>query len=99
MARTTLSVRLLPKTHLPTRQSAALRNLFLSMVFITGSVLVGCGSSGDGAGVSSNGGPNGGPSGGAAPSGGASASLAWDPVAGVTGYLIHYGSESPNSPG
>jgi hypothetical protein len=33
------------------------------------------------------------------PTGSASASLAWDPVGGVLGYIIHYGTQSPGSPG
>jgi len=99
MARSTLSVRLLQRIHTTARPSAALRNLLLGIVFVMSSVLTGCSSGGDSGGVSSDGGPSGGSNGGAVPSGGASANLAWDPVAGVMGYYIHYGTQSPNSPG
>ena len=38
-------------------------------------------------------------SGSANPTGRASASLSWDPVGGVVGYIIYYGTQSPSSPG
>ena len=38
-------------------------------------------------------------SGSANPTGSASALLAWDPVGGVLGYIVHYGTQSPGVPG
>ena len=91
MARTTLPVRFQQQIHATMRPSAALRNFLLSIAFVIGSILTGCGSGGDGDGASN--------AGDGIPSGAASANLAWDPVGGVQGYYIHYGTQSPNSPG
>ena len=63
--------------------------VLLSMFLVTGSIVTACGSGGDGGNASGSG----------TPSGQASASLAWDPVTGVMGYYIHYGTQSPNNPG
>ena len=95
MAKTTLSVRLLPITPEP-----AFR-FIIALALFTGSIFSGCGS-GDGGGFSFNAPPFNAPQGGdasSAPTGPASASLAWDPVGGVMGYIVHYGSQSPGSPG
>jgi hypothetical protein len=62
----------------------------VAMLLIIGSIITNCGS-GDGDGLTTTGEPGtGGP---------ASASLSWDPVSGVLGYIIHYGPQSPGSPG
>jgi hypothetical protein len=103
MAQTTIPVRLLAGAHSTRRLAAAFKNILLSFILVSASILAGCGSSEDGGKLSINGGsgggPSGGSSGGAVPTGAASAALAWDPVAGVSGYIIHYGIQSPNSPG
>jgi hypothetical protein len=67
-----------------TRQSAAIRIVVLTMLLVTGSLITGCGSGGDGS---------------AGLTGSGSATLAWDPVGSVWGYFIHYGTQSPGSPG
>jgi Fibronectin type III domain len=86
MAQTMLPVRLVQMIRATTRQSVAFRLVVLSLLLVTGSIVTGCGSEegGDGSSV---------------PTGSASASLAWDPVAGVFGYIVHYGTQSPGSPG
>ena len=69
----------------------SLRIAVLTLGLVTGSIVIGCSSGGDGGEPSTSAGqtvPN-----------GPSASLAWDPVAGVLGYVVHYGPESPGSPG
>jgi hypothetical protein len=99
MAQTTLLVRLLRPSHRVARQSGAFTNILLSVFLLTGSMLMGCGSGGDGGDGSISSGPNGGVPSAGVPSGAATATLAWDPVGGVNGYYIHYGTESPNSPG
>lgn len=93
MPQTILSVRLaqmIPATH----QSTAFRIFMLSILLFTGSIAGGCPSGGE---VSSGARPGG--DGTAGPGESASAALAWDPVAGVSGYIIHYGTQSPGSPG
>ena len=90
MAETTLLLRLLHPTQATKRRSAALR-IVLVILVLSGSMGSGCGSGGEGQAVSTNGGS----AGDRAPSGPASSSLAWDPVAGVLGYFIHYGTQSP----
>ena len=92
MAETTLLLRLLHPTQATKRRSAALR-IVLVILVLSGSMGSGCGSGGEGQAVSTNGGS----AGDRAPSGPASSSLAWDPVAGVVGYFIHYGTQSPNA--
>jgi hypothetical protein len=89
MAETTLLVCLLRMI-----RATAFRLIVLAL--FTMSMITGCGS-GDGGGFSFDSAQNGG--GTAAPTGSASASLAWDPVGDVLGYIIHYGTQSPNSPG
>jgi hypothetical protein len=89
MAQTTLPVRLLQRSERTTRHSAAFRVVVLTLFLVAGSIVTGCGSGGDGADAGAD----------RVPSGQASASLAWDPVGGVMGYYIHYGTQSPNNPG
>jgi len=69
----------------------SLKIVVLTLGLVTGSIVIGCSSGGDGGELSSSAGQ-------AVPNG-PSASLAWDPVAGVFGYIVHYGPESPGSPG
>ena len=64
-----------------------LRCLLLAVVVLAGSFVAGCGSGDEGSSGSSLASPT------------ASKSLAWDPVSGVHGYLVYYGSESPGVPG
>ena len=64
-----------------------LRGLLLAVVVLAGSLVAGCGSGDEGSPGSSLASPT------------ASKSLAWDPVSGVHGYLVYYGSESPGVPG
>jgi hypothetical protein len=68
----------------------------LTMVLFIGSIMTGCGSGGDGEGLTTAGSAGDGSGGTGGP---ASASLTWDPVSGVLGYVIHYGTQSPGSPG
>jgi fibronectin type III domain protein len=86
---TTLLVCLLQRD----RQSAALRALVLALAILTCSMLSACGSGGGGAGGGDT------PAAGNVPAGNASASLAWDPVPDVVGYIVHYGTSTPGSPG
>ena len=76
-----------------TRRWTTLRALNLALVITTLSMLTGCGSGGDGS--------NGGNDPGSDAVGGASVSLAWDPVPdpSIIGYFVHYGLHSPNSSG
>ena len=107
MGLTTLQLRLFQTHTRNTRQPRALGTLILGLAILTFSMLTGCGSSGDPGYVSitpSSGGDgsNGSGSGGGsqtAVAGTASASLAWDPVSdsSVVGYIVHYGTQSPNS--
>ena len=88
---------------------ATLRSLcFLSLSLLALTSLPGCGAgetavadqagSGGGGSTGTGGGGSGGSSGGIAS---VTASLAWDPVpdSNVIGYIIHYGTQSPNSAG
>lgn len=77
-----------------TNRSLGFRFLGLVIILVTCSLLTACGSE-EGGGIRVNRG--GGPA--AAPTGAATATLAWDPVGEVAGYYIHYGTESPDSPG
>ena len=97
MAQTTLSVRLFQRTQAMTRRPVTLEWLGLMMILVTCSIITACGSE-EGGGLRVNRGVDetaGVPSASAF----ASATLAWDPVGGVAGYYIHYGTESPGSPG
>jgi hypothetical protein len=58
-----------------------------ALVMFTGSLLAGCGSGDEGS------------SAGSLASAATSKSLAWDPVNGVHGYVVYYGSESPGVAG
>ena len=71
------------------RQSVALRILVLALAILTCSMLSACGSGGGGEGSGGD----------TPPAGNASASLAWDPVPDVVGYIVHYGTNTPGSPG
>ena len=77
-----------------TRHPAAFRLVVLAMLLFTDTLITGCGSGGDG--LTSAGSSGGGSAGLPGP---ASATLAWDPVGGVWGYFIHYGTQSPGSTG
>ena len=98
MAKTTLSVRLVQVIQ-GMRRHSAFRLVVFSIFLITGIITAGCGSDGDGCWLQ----PSSSSCTHAASSpeeaGLASASLSWDPVVGVFGYVIHYGSQSPGSPG
>ena len=85
MAETTLLLRPLQRTRAANPRSAAFRIALLSFFLVTGSIMTGCGSGDDG--------------GDGIPTGDASASLAWDPVGGVVGYYVYYGTQSPNTSG
>ncbi len=88
-------------------KSFLFRSIALGLMVICLPFLSGCGSGGNGANdpittgnqnTPSSGGGAGGTS---APSGSATASLAWNPVAdpSVYGYYVHYGQQSPSSSG
>jgi fibronectin type III domain protein len=109
----TLQLRLFQTNTRNARRSRALETLIFGLAILTFSMLTGCSSSGDPANISiapssdgggSSGGSNGSGSGGGggsqtAVAGTASASLAWDSVSdsSVVGYIVHYGTQSPNS--
>ena len=95
MAQTTLPVRLFQGSHATTNRSLGFRFLGLVIMLVTCSVLTACGSE-EGGGIRVNRGVDGTA---AAPTGSATATLAWDPVGEVAGYYIHYGTESPGSQG
>lgn len=109
MGLTTLRLRLFHTDNRYARQSTALRTVVLGLAILTFSMLTGCSSSGDpengpsvtttqgSGGGSTTQGSSGGSSG--ATVGTASASLAWDPVSDVLGYIVHYGTNSPGSVG
>ena len=107
MGLTTLQLRLFQPNNRNTRHPRALGVLILGLGILTFSMLTGCGSSGDGGNLAITPGPGGGGSNGSGSGGGsqtavagtASASLAWDPVSdsSVVGYIVHYGTHSPNS--
>jgi hypothetical protein len=63
------------------------RGLLSALIMFTGSLFAGCGSGDEGS------------PGNSLASATASKSLAWDPVNGVHGYLVYYGSESPGVAG
>jgi hypothetical protein len=71
----------------PTHTSVRLRAVLLGIILITASAVAGCGSGDDSSPGTS------------LASSTASKSLAWDPVNGVLGYLVYYGTESPGVPG
>jgi hypothetical protein len=92
MANTPLSVCLVQMIETTMRYPARLlRIVVMTVLLVTGSIMTGCNSGGDGDVL-----PSAGSSGEAGP---ASASLAWDPVGGVMGYIVHYGTQSPGAPG
>ena len=97
MAQTTLSVRLFQGTHARTNRSVAFRFLGLIIMLVTCSIITACGSE-EGGGIRMNRGVDD-PAAIPGASASAVATLAWDPVGGVAGYYIHYGTESPDSPG
>jgi len=87
MAMPTLPLQRLHANQTRTIQLIVLRCLLLAVVVLAGSFVAGCGSGDEGSPGSSLASPT------------ASKSLAWDPVSGVHGYLVYYGSESPGVPG
>jgi hypothetical protein len=100
MALTTLFVCPLQNAFRFPKPQVALRIFVLSMSIVTFSTLMGCSSGGDGAAPSaSDGAAPAGSGSSAVPSGTAFAALAWDPVPDVVGYIIHYGTTTPGSPG
>ena len=86
MALTTPPLRLLHRHNGDIHQSITFRMLVLGLAIMAFTLVTGCGSSDES-------------TGGGVPTGGASASLAWDPVPNVWGYIVHYGISSPNSTG
>ena len=93
MAQTTLAVRLVQMIE-TTSYLPSFRIVVMTLFVFAASTVPGCSSGGDGedgGGLSR--------SAGSAEDGPASASLAWDPVNGVSGYIVHYGTQSPGSPG
>ena len=94
MALTALPLRLLHGDNGYILQSNAVRMLILGLVLMAFTLVTGCSSS-DGGDQSNLLNSNGG----GVPTGGASVSLAWDPVPNVLGYIVHYGIASPNSSG
>jgi hypothetical protein len=104
MALTTLPFWLLGIDNWYASQSTTLRILALGCALLTFTILTGCGSEGgpsvsDVLGNAENGGSGVGGGFSAAPAGSAVASLAWDPVPDVHGYVLYYGPSSPGSPG
>ena len=96
MGLTTLCVCFLQRDSRYHRPSAARNILVFGVAILTALMLTGCSSSGDSV-TDTQGGESGGSS--AAPTGPAVASLAWDPVPDVVGYIIHYGTSTPGSLG
>ena len=94
MPLTALPVYLLGTENWQALQSTALRILILGFAILAFSVLTGCSSGGDQ--TASN---TASPADGGVPAGSAFASLAWDPVPDVVGYIVHYGTNTPGSPG
>ena len=92
MALTTLPFWLLGIDNWYASQATALRILVLGFAFLAFTILTGCGSGGDESAANTD-------SLGGVPAGSAFASLAWDPVPDVEGYIVHYGTSSPGSPG
>jgi len=109
MALTTLPFWLLGTDNWYASQSTALRILVLGFAILAFTMMTGCGSeggptvsdalSGESAGGSGASGGVGGGGSSAGPAGSAFASLAWDPVPDVHGYVLYYGPSSPGSPG
>lgn len=100
MGLTTLYVCFLQRGSRYQRQSAARNILVFGVAILTALMLTGCSSGGNGDSgnlTDTQGGGSGGSS--AAPAGPAVASLAWDPVPDVVGYIIHYGTSTPGSLG
>ena len=97
MALTTLPFWLLGIDNWYASQSTTLRILVLGFTFLAFTILSGCGSGGDESAANTD--SPGSSSVGGAPAGSAFASLAWDPVPDVVGYIVHYGTSSPGSPG
>ena len=100
MGLTTLLLCILRRGSRYQRQSGARNILVFGVAILTALMLTGCSSGGNGGSGNSTdtqGGAPGGSS--AAPSGPAVASLAWDPVPDVVGYIIHYGTSTPGSLG
>lgn len=100
MGLTTLCVCFLQRDSRYHRPSAALNILVFGVAILTALMLTGCssGENGDSGNLTdTQGGGSGGAS--AAPAGPAVASLAWDPVPDVVGYIIHYGTSTPGSLG
>jgi fibronectin type III domain protein len=95
MADPTQPVRLLQGTLAATKRSLGFPFMGLVIMLVTCSLLTACGSE-EGGGIRVNRGVDG-PA--AAPTGSAVATLAWNPIGEVAGYYIHYGTESPGSPG
>jgi hypothetical protein len=93
MAQTTLNLRLLLTMQ---RSRATFSIVAMGLLLLSSSFVTGCGSAGDGELPTS---AASGEDGSAVPTGPASASLAWDPVSGVLGYMIHYGTHSPGPAG
>ena len=87
MAMPTSPLQCLHANQTRTIQSIVLRCLLLAVVVLAESFVSGCGSGDEGSSGNSLASPT------------ASKSLAWDPVSGVHGYLVYYGSESPGVPG
>ena len=97
MALTTLPFGLLGIDNWYASQSTTLRIIVLGLAILAVTTLTSCGSGGDES--ASNTDSPGSSSRGGVPAGSGFASLAWDPVPNVHGYLIHYGPSSPGSPG
>jgi hypothetical protein len=109
MALTPLLLRLLQMDSLQTPPSTLFNVLGLGLAILTILAVTGCGGSGGEGDIGpmisntpspGNGGSNGGGSSSPPPvSRTASASLSWDPVSDVIGYIVHYGTGSPGSSG
>jgi hypothetical protein len=83
-----MALPLSPLRLLDANRARAIRMLLMSaLIVFTGSLFAGCGSGDEGS------------TGTSLASATASKSLAWDPVNGVHGYLVYYGSESPGEAG
>ena len=91
-----LSVHLRPLHATRALHRRATLTMLITRLVLTASILTSCSSSGDGGAPSTAGS---GQDNSAVPAGPASASLAWDPVAGVLGYIVYYGTQRPGSPG
>ena len=101
MVLTTLPLRPRKTPEKSTGESFLFRSIVLGVIVLCLPLFSGCGSGGDGENgliTTDSGGGSGGTS---SPSGSATASLAWNPVAdsSVYGYYVHYGQQSPHSSG